>query len=68
MPKEDKRPIERRAKERGEGSEAWNDEDRKRMLALGGLIDKWNNRHGREKQKEPKKRHPLDELLGITEE
>lgn len=58
------RPVERRTKERGEGTETWSEEERKTILKLGGLFDKYNNRHG--KPKEEKKEKSFLEELGIS--
>ncbi len=59
------RPVERRREERGEGAEAWSEDDRKTMLKLGGLFDKWNNRHGKKKESESKNDKSFLEMLGI---
>lgn len=44
------RPVERRREERGEGAETWSDDDRKALLKLGVLFDKWNSRQGKKKE------------------
>lgn len=58
------RPVERRREERGEGAEVWSEDDRKALLKLGGLFDKWSRRNG--KQKEDKKEKSFLEELGIS--
>lgn len=55
------RPVERRREERGEGAETWSEDDRKALLKLGGLFDKWNGRQGKKKEKEESKSF-LEEL------
>lgn len=58
--------VERRRDERGEGAEVWNDDDRKVMLKLGSLFEKWNNRKGKQKEPDEKKSDKTFlELLGI---
>ena len=59
------RPVERRSKERGEGAEAWSEDERKTLLKLGGLFEKYNNRHGKAKEPEKKEKSFLEEL-GIS--
>jgi hypothetical protein len=58
------RPVERRNKERGEGAEAWSEDDRKVITKISPLVEKWNNRHG--KPKEEKKEKSFLEELGIS--
>jgi hypothetical protein len=55
------RPVERRREERGEGAEVWSEDDRKALLKLGGLFDKWNSRRGKQKKEENSKSF-LEEL------
>jgi hypothetical protein len=57
------RPVERRTKERGEGAEIWSEDDRKVISKLVPFFEKWNNRHG--KQKEETKEKSFLEELGI---
>lgn len=56
------RPVERRREERGEGAEIWSEDDRKALLKLGGLFDKWNSRGGKKKEGEKKEKSFLEEL------
>lgn len=56
------RPVERRREERGEGAEIWSEEDRKALLKLGGLFDKWNGRKGKQKEPEKTSKSFLEEL------
>lgn len=58
------RQVERRREERGEGAEIWNEDDRKALLKLGSLFDKWNKRGGQ--KKEEKKEKSFLEELGIS--
>lgn len=58
------RPVERRRDERGEGAEAWTDDDRKTLLRLAPLFDKWANRGGKKKESKNDDKSFL-ELLGI---
>lgn len=58
------RPVERRREERGEGAEAWNEDERKSLLKLGDLFEKWNRRRGKPKG-ENKDDKSFLELLGI---
>lgn len=58
------RQVERRREERGEGAEVWSDDDRKALLKLGSLFDKWNKRSGT--KKEEKKEKSFLEELGIS--
>jgi hypothetical protein len=55
------RPVERRSKERGEGAEAWTEDERKTIGKLAPLFEKYNNRHGKQKEKEKDKSF-LEEL------
>jgi hypothetical protein len=55
------RPVERRREERGEGAETWSEDERKALLKLGGLFDKWNSRRGKQKKEESNKSF-LEEL------
>jgi hypothetical protein len=59
------RPVERRRKERGEGAETWSEDERKALLKLGTLFEKYNNRHGKQKEEEHKEKSFLEEL-GIS--
>lgn len=59
------RPVERRREERGEGADIWNDDERKNLLKLGELFDKWNRRKGKPKEGEESKDKSFLELLGI---
>lgn len=54
--------VERRREERGDGAEVWNDDERKALLKLGGLFDKWNNRKGKPKESSNKEKSFLEEL------
>jgi hypothetical protein len=56
------RPVERRRDERGEGAETWSEEDRKALLKLGGLFDKWNSRQGKKKETKSDSKSFLEEL------
>jgi len=56
------RPVERRREERGEGAEAWSDDDRKTLLKLGGLFDKWNKRNGKPKEEKGGSKSFLEEI------
>lgn len=58
------RPVERRREERGEGAETWSDDDRKALLKLGGLFDKWNSRQGKKKEKKDDSQSFLESLFG----
>lgn len=58
------RPVERRREERGEGAEVWSDDDRKVLLKIAPLFDKWNSRKGKQKEKNNDDKSFL-ELLGI---
>jgi hypothetical protein len=55
------RPVERRREERGEGAEAWSEDERKALLKIGSLFDKWNSRRGKQKKEEGSKSF-LEEL------
>jgi len=57
------RPVERRREERNEGAENWSDDDRKVLLKIAPLFDKWNSRKG--KPKEASNDKSFLELLGI---
>lgn len=60
------RPVERRREERGEGAETWSEDDRKAILKLGGLFDKWNRRGGKPKEeKKGESNQSFLESLGI---
>lgn len=59
------RPVERRREERGEGAEVWSEDDRKALLKLGGLFDKWNSRKGKQKKEEGGGSKSFLEELGI---
>lgn len=59
------RPVERRREERGEGAEVWSEDDRKALLKLGGLFDKWNSRGGKKKKEEGGGSKSFLEELGI---
>lgn len=59
------RPVERRRDERGEGAETWSDDDRKALLKLGGLFDKWNSRQGKKKESKGSDSKSFLEELGI---
>ena len=59
------RPVERRRDERGEGAEVWSEDDRKAILKIGGLLDKYSNRHGKRKEKKTDNKSFLEEL-GIS--
>lgn len=61
MPK----PVERRKDERGEGAEVWSDDDRRAILKIGGLFEKYANRKGKKQEKKPDNKSFLEEL-GIT--
>ena len=56
------RPVERRREERGEGAETWSDDDRKTILKLAPLFDKYNSRRGKQKEKEGSSKSFLEEL------
>ena len=56
------RPVERRREERGDGHEVWSDDDRKAILKIGSLFDKYNNRQGKKKESENKSKSFLEEL------
>ena len=56
------RPVERRREERGEGAETWSEDDRKALLRLGGLFDKWNSRKGKQKETTPTSKSFLEEI------
>lgn len=58
------RPVERRRDERGEGAEVWSDDDRKTLLRLAPLFDKWASRKGKQKESKDNDKSFL-ELLGI---
>jgi hypothetical protein len=58
------RPVERRRDERGEGAEIWSEDDRKILLKIAPLFEKWNNRGGKKKETKNDDRSFL-ELLGI---
>ena len=59
------RPVERRRDERGEGAEVWSEDDRKAILKIGGLLDKYSNRNGKRKEKKTDNKSFLEEL-GIS--
>lgn len=52
--------MERRKNERAEDAEVWSEDERKALLKLGPLFEKYNNRHG--KPKEKKEKSFLEEL------
>jgi hypothetical protein len=56
------RPVERRREERGEGAETWSDDDRKALLKIGGLFEKWNSRRGKQKEEKKDSKSFLEEL------
>jgi hypothetical protein len=56
------RPVERRRDERGEGAETWSEDDRKALLKIGGLFDKWNSRGGKKKEEKKDNKSFLQEL------
>lgn len=56
------RPVERRREERGEGAEIWGDDDRKAILKLGGLFEKYQNRKGKQKESKNESKSFLEEL------
>ena len=58
------RPVERRREERGEGAEVWSDDDRKVLLKIAPLFEKWNKRAGQKKESKTDDRSFL-EMLGI---
>lgn len=56
------RPVERRREERGEGAESWNEDERKSLLKLGDLFEKWNRRKGKQKENKTETKSFLEEL------
>jgi hypothetical protein len=46
------KPIDKRKTERADDAEVWTDEERKALLKLGPLFEKWNKRQGVAKKKE----------------
>jgi hypothetical protein len=40
------KPVERRKAERADDAEIWKDDERKTLLKLGDLFEKWNKRGG----------------------
>jgi hypothetical protein len=55
--------IERRKSERSEDAETWADDERKAIIKLGPLFEKYSRRNGSEKQKKEKS---FLEELGIS--
>lgn len=55
------RQVERRREERSE-AEVWSDDERKTILKLGTLFDKWNNRKGKKKEGQREEKSFLEEL------
>lgn len=56
------RPVERRRDERGEGAESWSEDDRKAILKIGGLFEKYANRKGKQKEGKTESKSFLEEL------
>jgi hypothetical protein len=57
MPK----PVDKRKTERADDAEVWADDERKALLKLGSLFEKWNKRAGTV-EPEKKKKGFLEEL------
>lgn len=58
------RPVERRRDERGDGAETWSEDDRKKLLTLAPLFDKWNSRQGKKKTTKDDSQSFLETLFG----
>jgi hypothetical protein len=57
------KPIDKRKAERADDAEVWSDDERKALLKLGTLFDKWTKRTG---TVTPGKKKSLLEELGIS--
>jgi hypothetical protein len=57
------KPVERRKVERADDAEAWSDDDRKALLKVGPLVEKWLTRGGKSTKKKEKS---FLEELGIS--
>jgi hypothetical protein len=60
----DGRPVERRKAERSEDAEAWDDDERKALVKIGPLVERWLTRGGKPTSK--RKEKTFLEELGIS--